>query len=242
MNSKKINFILDNYKGIRRDRALKIESHHLNRCDKEYCQYLKNELVRIRKSIIEVYMKIETLYEYRKIHLRNLEYFEGKEDIVNAAEIQLKISEIVNQIVDFEKFISEMGRFLVTVLRANILTEHEICQLFNINEKTWENKKAEYLGAFEGKEDNAHLAYSILTINCPEYRIRKGREKGIYDCPKHEMPIYWAVHEYVLDLMKNNEGFKSATFKKFKELHPEVRICKVVKDLEGNINEVKMNN
>lgn len=240
MNKKElINYVLDNYSGVRGSRMLKIVAGQLKSEDTEFKQYIINELVRYRRSIIENYKTIERVAGYRKIHQKKYDYLESIGDIAGAAETHLKIADINVLINSCEDVISDIGKFTADILKFELLTEHEACQVFNINWKTWQEKKERYLNLRNKcKEKVEHLVYSVIAICGPEYRLRKGRAKEWYDCPNYEMPIYWAMHEYMMKEMENNEEFQVATTKAFKELFPGVRTCRVVKDLEGRVVDV----
>lgn len=237
MDNKSVNFILDNYKGVRRDRALKVESGLLKSGDKEYSQFVKNEFIRVRRMVIKSLRNIEKCEGYRKTYLSSLKYYQEQHDIVQAANIQILISEINELISESDKVIADIGGIIADILKADIFSEHEICQLLNINNKSWEENKARYFG-IGGIESSMPLVYSVLLVTGPEYRWRKGRMKEFYDCPESEMPIYWAVHRHIMEVMKNNEEFHRATNKKFEELFPDLKKYKLVKDLEGNIIKV----
>jgi len=238
MDKSNINFILDNYAGTRRDRALKLESGLLKRGDQEFNQYIKNELFRSRRIIIKNFMQIERISEYKKGHLSNLKCYQRIGDIVNAAETQLHISNldiIKNETIES---IATLGKLFADILRSDVLTEHEICQILNINAKTWDRCKTRYMRMRQDEwkaEANNYLNYSIIAVTGPEYRERRGRMKYIFDCPDYEMPIYWAMHIYMIEAMKENKEFQKATREKLKEFWPEIKTYKVAKDAEGNV-------
>ncbi len=236
MDNKLINFILDNYKGVRRDRNLRIISGQLKSTDKEFKKHILNELVYARRDIIKNYRTIETCVEYRKIHSKNYKYFEEVGDITNVAETHIKIAEIDKLISDIKSVISIYGGYIMDILRFDMLSDHEACQVFNINYKTFQDDKKRYLNISEGNEE--HLVYKVISICGPEYRQCKGRAKEYYDCPNSEMPVYWAMNEHIRQEMKDNKEFHEATYKAFKEIFPELKTYKTVKDLEGNIIKV----
>lgn len=238
MDTNSFDFIMDNYKGIKRDRALKIATNQLGKGDKEYCQYMKNELVTFRRSIIKYYKTIEKLSKYREEHMKDLKFWQENRNIIKEAETQLIISEIDEVIQGNRSLIARMGGLVAHILGLNILSEHEVCQLFNINAMTWKKKRGEFLSNCEGKQESDNLISSVIVIKGPEYRALKCREKGVYDCPDYEMPIYWAMHEEAIEHMRTNEEFREAAREKFKQLYPDLKSYKVVKDLEGNIIEV----
>lgn len=228
-----INFILDNYKGIRRNRALRIAAGELKTTDEEFKNFLFNELVRAKMSIITQYKNIEELTEWEHILVNRYKYFEGNGDMVQAAKTHLKIAEIKNLISKLEKLIASYGGFVANMLRGNLLTEHEACQLFNINWEEFKDRKQHYLEVCGEKKE--HIVYLVIAITGCEYRWRKGREKSYFDCPQYEMPMFWAIHEYIMQEMKDNKDFHESTNKMFKELFPKVKTYKQSTDLEGNV-------
>jgi hypothetical protein len=240
MDNKLINFILDNYKGLRRDRNLRIASGQLKNSDPEFKHHILNELVYARREIIKYFQLIETLYEYRKIHSKNYKCFEKAGEISNAAETHIKIAEINKMIGDITNVIASYGGYVIDVLRFDMLSDHEVCQIFNINYKTFKDRKKHYFEICGDKEE--HIVYLVLSVCGPEYRHRRGRAKGIYDCLDSEMPIYWAMHKHIMQEMKNNEEFNEAINKVFKEIFPEIKTYKAVKDLEGNVMRVVEDN
>ncbi|ADK13136.1 MULTISPECIES: hypothetical protein [Clostridium] len=235
MNDDSINYVLDNYKGVRRDRALKIISGQLKETDLEFKQYVKNELVRDRKTIIEQYKNIEGLHEVRKACEREYKYYEKINDVVNKAEFQLNISEVDKLAKEILRIIATLGEHFIDVLSLNILEEHDVCQLLNINWKIFKNNKQAYIKQF-GEKDK--LVYKVISVMGPEYRYRKGRMKEIYDCPKYEMPVYWAMNERIMQEVDNNKELKKLADEAFEKLFPDVKTYRVVKDLEGNVIKV----
>lgn len=235
MDDTRINIILDNCKGIRRDRALRVELGQLKESDDEFKKYIKNELVRARRIVIAFYNYIESLYELRMMEDKKYKHFESINDPVNRAETYLKISEINNTINDKLKIISDMGNFFIAVLRSNILEEHDLCQIFNINWRTFQDKKHEYIEQF-GKEE--HLTYKVISVTGVEYRDRKGRDKEFYDCHRSEMPLYWSMFEHIMREIEDNKELNKATDERFKELFPDIKTCRVFEDLEGNIVKI----
>lgn len=235
-NKKLINYVLDNYSGVRGSRMLKIAAGQLKSEDTEFKQYIINELVRYRRPIIENYKTIEKVAGYRKIHKRKYDYLESIGDIAKAAETHLKIADINNLISSCKDIIADIGKFIADTLRFDLLTEHEACQIFNINWKTWQDNKKMFLELDEREEN--HLVYSIIVVCGPEYRHRKGRSKDWYDCPNYEMPIYWSIHEYMMREMKDNKEFHNATNKAFKEIFGDIPTYHVVKDLEGRVIDI----
>lgn len=238
-NNEFVDFILDTFHGARRDRALKLATGQIKSTDPEFKKFIMNELVIIRRSIIKQYKKVEWLAEYRKEYSKRYKQFEKAGDIVEAAETHIKIAEINGYIKEIEGLIASYGSYVSDVLRFDLLTEHEACQLFNINYKTFQDEKKNYL-AIEKKANgnNGHLVYSVIAVCAPEYRHRKGRAKEWIDCPNSEVPIYWAMHEHIKQEMKDNEEFKAATNKAFKECFPGLKTYRAVKDLEGNVVKV----
>lgn len=232
MDNKSIDFILDNYKGKRRERALKVALNKLKTTDIEFKKYALNELVRFRWSLIKNYKSIELLHEYIRITEREYKKSKREGDIVKSAEVQLYISDVQRLIKDVKEIVASYGGIIASFLRFNILSEHEVCQVFNINHKVWEKQKSRYMSISTNKEN---LVYSIIAITGVEYRKLRGRKKGYYDCPDYEMPVYWGMHEYMMHEMRNNEEFHKATTKAFKELFPKIKTYTAVKDLEGNI-------
>ncbi|WP_454432378.1 hypothetical protein [Bacillus thuringiensis] len=67
-----------------------------------------------------------------------------------------------------------------------------------------------------------------------EFRHRKGRTQGIYDCPSHKMPFYWAVNKLILDFIDNSPKAKEK-INNFLENDLGLTMYKTVEDLEGNI-------
>lgn len=232
MNS--INFVLDNFKGKRRDRALGILTGSIKENSEELISYFKCELIRVRRLAIKNFKVLEELYKIRYETSKTYKAFEKSGDIVRTAEIQLNLSKIDSIIKETKNIISELGETFINFLTADILTEHEACQIFNINFKTWQDNKKRYLKDCSGK-DSKHLVYKIISVTGVEYRERKGNLKECYDCDKHEMPVYWAISERILSELENNVEMKKAARKKIDELFPEIRKYRAVKDLEGNI-------
>jgi hypothetical protein len=236
MNKTSIDYILDNYKGIRRDRALKVVTGQLKSDDKELKQFVLNELVRCRREIVQAYEMIEIAND--EISNLRKEYKEcaSKGDIVGAAETQLIISDIENSRGEIKATIISKGKLIRGLLKAEVITEHEACQVFNINHKTCAIEKESLYKMDTSKED--YSVFDVIVITGCEYRHRKGRAKEFYDCPHSEMPIYWAIHEYTMDAMNDNKEFQEASDKAFKRIFPEVKTYTAVKDLEGNVIKI----
>ena len=233
-NEEYINWILDNVKGIERDRYIRIEMGKAT--PEEIKHVFINKMIKLRRIVIQNYKTIEKIVGYKRTHQKNYEYLEKIGDIVRAAETHLKIADINNLIIDCKDSICDCGKWFQYILRQDLLTEHEACQLFNINWKTFQDAKEEYLKMDETNSD--HIVYSVIVVMASEYRERKGRMKDWLDCPRYEMPIYWAMHEYMMDATKDNEEFHEAAFKKFKEIFGDIPTYHAVKDLEGNIIEI----
>lgn len=234
-----INNILDNMKGKRRDRALKIATGQLHITDEEYKQFIYGELLRRKRIVIDSYKAIADLYNYRRQFDKWYKEYEDNGDIVSAAEVQVKIGGIKNLIRSLKADISEAGEYFINILSSDVIDEHEACALFNINSKTWENEKENYVKQF-GEEDN--LVYKIISICAVEYRWYKGRYKDFYDCEMYEMPIYWAINEHIMQEMRENKELKKATDEKFKEIFGDMQTYRVVTDLEGNVVNIVPNN
>ena len=236
-----IDYILDNLKGLRRDRALKIVTGQTTEAETK--QYIINEFVRYRMEIIRTYRVIEELRDIKSISNKKYKHYESTGDIVHAAENHIKIFKINNDLKALRKCVGVFGARIIYFLKLNVLTEHEACQLFNINYKTFQNAKNEYSKVLEKDNkdisNDEHLIYSVIAVCAPEYRHRRGRLKEWLDCPYSEMPIYWAIHEYMLQKMQDNEEFKEASDKAFKECFPGVKTYRAIKDLEGNIIKIE---
>jgi hypothetical protein len=228
--------ILDTYKSnVTQSRILRIKSGQLKQTDPEWKLYIKNELIRSRWIVIALYKNIDELLEIKKTYDSYYKYFEKINDVVKKAEIYLQISEINKLVEDISKHIGSLGKFFIDVLNSNILSEHDVCQLFSINFRTFQNKKQRYKNAF-GEKDN--LTFKIVSVTGAEYRYRRGKRKGIYDCHEYEMPVYWAVDECILQEMDNNKEFAEAADKVFKSIFSGVKTYRAVTDLEGNVIKV----
>lgn len=178
---------------------------------------------------------MDKLYECKKIYDNDYEHFESSNDAVRRAETYLEISEINNLIEDISKHIANLGEIFIEILNLNILSEHDVCQLLNINWKTFQDKKQRYKNKF-GEKDN--LTYKIVSVAGAEYRDGKGKLKDIYDCHEYEMPIYWAIGDRIMQEMDNNEEFHKSVRQGIKKFFPGIKTYKAVKDLEGNIVKV----
>ncbi|MFL0198690.1 hypothetical protein ACJDU8_24500 [Clostridium sp. WILCCON 0269] len=228
--------ILDTYKStVRQNRILRIKSGELKRTDPEWKQYIKNEFVRDRWIVIALYKRIDELLECKRIYDNDYIYFEKINDVVKRAEIYLQISEINKTIECISKHIANFGKFFIDILTLNILSEHDVCQLLNINCQTFQNRKRRYKNKF-GEKNN--LTLKIVSVTGAEYRYRKGKLKGIYDCYEYEMPVYWAVDECMLQEMDNNKEFGEAAGEIFKSIFSDVNTYSAVMDLEGNVIKV----
>lgn len=216
----------------RQDRDSKIKSGQLNLTDPEGKQYVKNELVRARWIIIELYKHMNNLYECKRICDNDYKYFESINDPVRRAEAYLKISEINSLIENSSKYISNLGELFIEVLNWNILSEHDVCQLFNINWKTFQSRKQRYKNNFKEKDN---LIFKTISIAGAEYRDRKGRAKGIYDCDEYEMPVYWAIGDRIMQEIDINKDVKEKVRKGIKEFFPSIKTYRTIEDLEGNI-------
>lgn len=233
-----INFVLDNFKGKRRDRALGILTGTINEDSKEYKNYFKCELIRARKLAIKNFKTLEELYKIRYETSKTYKAFEKSDDIVRAAEIQLNLSEIDSTIKEAENIISDLGELFISILSTDMLTEHEALQIFNINSRTWQKNKIRYLEG-NNERNSINLVYKLISVTGVEYRRRKGDMKDIYDCDRHEMPVYWAISERILSELENNSELKKAARKKIDELFPGIRKYNAIKDLEGNIVRIE---
>ncbi len=216
----------------------RISSGNFKVDSEEYKQCVKNEIVVARRCIIHEFKDIDRLHETRRIYDKNYEYYGKTNDAVNRAETYLKICEINELVKQSLNIIANFGEALIELLTNNNFKEHDLCQLLNINWKTFQNVKSRYMKNFGDKE---HLLYRIVSVCGPEYRDRKGRMEECYDCPQYEMPVYWAISERIMQEMENNEEFKKATDKKFKELFPGLQTYRAVTDLEGNTVKVVKN-
>lgn len=225
----RINRILDTYRSTR---GLESLADSIKLDNPKVQPYVKNDLIRARWMVIELYKSIEELRQEKRTYEKEYKHFESINDTVGRAETYLKISEVDNSIKSILNTIAEYGYIFIDILSSDILAEHDVCQLFNINWKTFQDEKKKYIEQF-GKEDN--LTYKVVTICGAEYRHRKSRANDFYDCDKYEMPVYWSITESIMHEMKNNREFKKATDEKFKELFPDIKFYRAVTDLEGNI-------
>lgn len=233
---KVINNILDNMKGIRRDRALKFVTGKLKYGDPELQLYINNELIRRKRIVINEFKTLEDFYKQRE-RLKVLEKsFHESGNIIQESEaitIEGEIKEIIDNI---KNSIVDMGKFFTTILSdEKLINDNAACAIFNINAKTWVNKKREYIEQFNEKDK---LVYKLLTVCGVEYRNRRGRAKDWYDCSQWEMPVYWSVSEFMFREIDKNKDLKNATRKTFKKVFGDIPTCRVVKDLEGNIISV----
>ncbi len=228
-------FVLDNFKGKRKDRALRFLSGQLKHGDPELKKYLSCEAARARRAVMGSYKMIELCEDHKREYQEVFNQYKAISNVVDAAELHLILAQLDEDIESEKKQIAFCGRHLSNILQNDVLTEHEACQLFNINEKTWEECRQRYYDLMKDKRKPAHPVYSIITVAGAEYRERKGRAKGFYDCPEYEMPVYWAIHEHIYSEMKGNKELNAAAFQKFKELWPEIKTYRAIKDMEGNI-------
>lgn len=229
---KKVSILLASSNGARGEVEKKIYSGEIGSQDKDLKSYTFSQIIRVKMAVSAIFKEIESVGEYRNKCQKLYKEFEDSGDIVGAAGMHLEIKDFQDIINVYKKQIATIGRFLIDILHCDIFTEHEMCQLLNINWITWQKEKESYIKQFGEEED---LIYHITAVTGPEYRHRRGRMKDWYDCPRYEMPVYWSIHEAISQRMDEDEEFKKATDKKFKELFPDFKWYRGITDLEGNL-------
>ncbi|KAB2423911.1 hypothetical protein F8167_07665 [Bacillus cereus] len=176
---------------------------------------------------------MDELYDRKRSLQKQHEWLMEIMEIQRASEKLLFINEVNNVLNRVKEQTFSIGKQVIDIIHVWDFSVDEVCALLGGNAIEGQRLYKEYR---EDKEQQktfkTFMEYALH--RGLEYRHRKGRMKGIYDCPSYEMPFYWAVNNVILDFIDNSPKAKEK-INDFLKNDLGLTMYKTVEDLEGNI-------
>lgn len=201
-----------------------------------YKAVICNSLLHYKKMLKDLFSNLEYCYKARHGLQMRHEWLMECGEVKRATEKLLLLNDVKRLIKDNKKHVVSIGTTLIHATRFFDLSVNEVCTILGANELEGQRLYKEYQENEKHKNTfETFLEYAVH--RGLEYRNRKGRTKDIYDCPKHEMPFYWAVNEVIFDAIDNSEEFKEKMRNYFKN-ELGLTMYRTVEDLEGNVIDI----
>ncbi|EOW9527909.1 hypothetical protein ACO11K_001555 [Bacillus cytotoxicus] len=203
---------------------------------RSYKAVVCNSLLHYKRMLKDLFSDLEDCYK-AKYNLRmGHKWLMECGEVKSASEKLLHLNDVNQLIKRIENQVLSIGLILINAIRFWNLSINEICTILGANELQAQKFYKEY--QVDKKNQTTFKTFFEYAVHRGlEYRHCKGRMKDIYDCPKCEMPFYWAVNEVILDALKNSEEYRKRIHDYFKN-ELGLTMYRTVEDLEGNVVDI----
>ena len=229
LRKEKIYEMANDFKGKKKERFIRIGLEEPQDGDR---LFFSNLLIDMKFSLREIFKKQKECFDQLESTRISLELGGSKKELQSLKKYE-------NTLVEYKdilkKQILNYGSTLVNIIIPEInnhFTEDEIIQLVGGPEDEAKKIK-EVMTEIDLKNSEKGFAFNLI-FHRGEYRLRKGRSKDFIDCPKWEMPLFWAVSDYIYKEINSNPELKHEMDNLFQEMFEDA-IVYPKHDNQGNV-------